>query len=898
MATHFLCSFHVMMPDEKVGDQEKPDQGTNPVMEDSTAMTIEFLRARLQSERSLSKSARDKAVELAKRVSELEKQLEIVRSEKESAENATQAVLEVLDSLEVVNISDKSDSDMEQDGNIHESKASSVTSARDNSINGGEDEGNSTTSRLRSDGDDEMSSSEVDTGKVEASQFLQKTLSWRGRDDTCNSKGNFYKKTPDQAARLKYSSIIVVRDSPKRRFGKSCRQIKRRSASAYVPDESSLLSDQGLGGDVSKCMGVKSEILDISHGCIKENAALVDRQLYVTKETMSGQTSGEEGAAKVHPESACLIEDQREKIDPTSSPYRSEGDINMDGALERISQLVNRYKAEESAQREWEERQVNSLTTGSSMPESQSDAVQEKIDGHNEQEPATPPQENLVKIDKEKQEQDCATLPQSNSSVIDTIKKQESSEVDCRRVHSGNHFVGASSREQGDFMRASLKEDVLVALAQAKLTIKHELDRAQPSNGGAIVPVAGPGVQRSSEAISSMEFPLNCSGLFRLPPDPRPEAFPSQVSSSRNYLDTSSNFSRPEPMTNRYPEIVPSFSRPELMASRYPDLGSGILRSERSFDRYPDLGSGFSGSDRSFDRYSDSSSGFSRSVPYFDPYYAMNTKFFSAERDFDRYSGSSLGFLRSEHGGAQYPDMGMNLMTPARPTDRYTNMNLGFKPPMPSGSRFPNSVSDTEARMATTSRNHPNNDTKTSRPSGNMHSYANLSPNINSEISTRERSMFTQTDMMARSDQSSTRKRDMFPKDEMLAKTDQSSMLSGTRFPYSGSDIEARMATTSHNHPYHDTITGKPSGNIHSYANLSPNINSEISTRERSMFPQTAMMATSDQCYTRERDMFLKDEMLAKADQSLNSSQNMRNEMPLGDRFSFWGGRNGPTGQG
>lgn len=37
-------------------------------MEDTTAMTIEFLRARLLSERSVSKSARQRADELAKRV--------------------------------------------------------------------------------------------------------------------------------------------------------------------------------------------------------------------------------------------------------------------------------------------------------------------------------------------------------------------------------------------------------------------------------------------------------------------------------------------------------------------------------------------------------------------------------------------------------------------------------------------------------------------------------------------------------------------------------------------------------------------------------------------------------------------------------------------------------------
>lgn len=43
----------------------------NSAMEDSKGMTIEFLRARLLSERSVSRTARQRADELAKRVSSL-----------------------------------------------------------------------------------------------------------------------------------------------------------------------------------------------------------------------------------------------------------------------------------------------------------------------------------------------------------------------------------------------------------------------------------------------------------------------------------------------------------------------------------------------------------------------------------------------------------------------------------------------------------------------------------------------------------------------------------------------------------------------------------------------------------------------------------------------------------
>ncbi|GMP22404.1 hypothetical protein CsSME_00000452 [Camellia sinensis var. sinensis] len=52
-------------------------------MGNSNTMTIDFLRARLLAERSVSSTARQRADELAKRVLELEEQLTTVSPEKE-----------------------------------------------------------------------------------------------------------------------------------------------------------------------------------------------------------------------------------------------------------------------------------------------------------------------------------------------------------------------------------------------------------------------------------------------------------------------------------------------------------------------------------------------------------------------------------------------------------------------------------------------------------------------------------------------------------------------------------------------------------------------------------------------------------------------------------------------
>jgi hypothetical protein len=70
-------------------DEQQQQQGMNassspPDREDLTArrMTIEFLRARLLSERSVSRDANQKAHNLSQKVLELERQLEIIIEQK------------------------------------------------------------------------------------------------------------------------------------------------------------------------------------------------------------------------------------------------------------------------------------------------------------------------------------------------------------------------------------------------------------------------------------------------------------------------------------------------------------------------------------------------------------------------------------------------------------------------------------------------------------------------------------------------------------------------------------------------------------------------------------------------------------------------------------------------
>ncbi|KAL6567984.1 hypothetical protein OROGR_001652 [Orobanche gracilis] len=95
---------------------EALDQRNSSIdIEESTAMTIEFLRARLLSERSVSRSARQRADELARRVMELEEQLKIVSLEKMKAEKATADVLAILESSGATDLSEEYDSSSDQE---------------------------------------------------------------------------------------------------------------------------------------------------------------------------------------------------------------------------------------------------------------------------------------------------------------------------------------------------------------------------------------------------------------------------------------------------------------------------------------------------------------------------------------------------------------------------------------------------------------------------------------------------------------------------------------------------------------------------------------------------------------------------------------------------------------
>ncbi|XP_022742133.1 uncharacterized protein LOC111293606 isoform X2 [Durio zibethinus] len=191
-------------------DQEKQDQRKTCNMEDSTK-TIEFLRARLLSERSVSKSARQRAYELVKRVSELEEQLKIVSVQRRKAEKATADVLAILENNGVSDISEELDSSSDQGAPFESNMDDGSTKEQESSVS----------SKVRRKESEELSGSDLDFSPVSG-----RSLSWKGRKSASHSP----EKYKDSLVRRRNSFASMGFSSPKHRQGKSCRQIRRRES--------------------------------------------------------------------------------------------------------------------------------------------------------------------------------------------------------------------------------------------------------------------------------------------------------------------------------------------------------------------------------------------------------------------------------------------------------------------------------------------------------------------------------------------------------------------------------------------------------------------------------------------------------------------------------------------
>ncbi|OEL33607.1 hypothetical protein BAE44_0005374 [Dichanthelium oligosanthes] len=264
-------------------------------MADSTAMTVDFLRARLLSERSVSRAAKERADELAKRVAELEEQVREVTAQRRQAERATDEVLAILETQGFGgHLSDDWASDQEDDSK----------SRGDTARAPGEEE----PSEAKGEAEDALSGTAQPGG-----------LSWKGRS-----------VSPHKATQLKqkhrrsYFYLLSSDSSPKYRMGQSCRKNKRRielsngSRSAAPPEG----DGDGAGNQ---------------------------------KRRHDGPDCTDDGQADMDDE---VGGDERSSGDGGGGQYviRCEKDGEMERVLERQAELIGQYEEEEKAQREWEKQ--------------------------------------------------------------------------------------------------------------------------------------------------------------------------------------------------------------------------------------------------------------------------------------------------------------------------------------------------------------------------------------------------------------------------------------------------------------------------------------------------------------------------------------------------------------
>ncbi|XP_028768410.1 uncharacterized protein LOC114726015 [Neltuma alba] len=527
-------------------------------MEDSNAMTIEFLRARLLSERSVSRSARQRADELAKRVEELEEQLKLVTLQRKKAEKATADVLAILENQGMTDFSEEFDlgSDEEMPGESGAGNDSSKGEERALSSKGRRHDSN------------ELSGSDADS-----SPGVGRSLSWKGRISSPQSFEKY--KNHNVRRRSSFSSV----SSAKHRLGRSCRQNKCRESRSVVEES----RDEPL-----KVNGYKN-VVHSSEGGPNCSDSCSD-------------TVRTESIIQEKGKSELKLADDNYNVDEYG------GERDMEKALEQQAQLIGRYEAMEKAQREWEEkfRENNNSTPDSCDPGNYSDITEER----EESKAQTPSSARVVtteEVHEAKSEAGCASISQElfKAETRDNVSKShdtgrhhnpnivtvsgsdliaqdnsdsvlvgnESSEISHHqqsdRRHQGPHSLGSNDSKPTDSFSTDVydglaqkdpssssrnKHDlyalvphkpqelsgVLDSLRQAKLSLQQELNRL-PLVGDGYTGKAIKALGSSSKTEERLDIPIGCSGLFRLPTDFSDEA-PGRPTAINSASHLSSNF--------------------------------------------------------------------------------------------------------------------------------------------------------------------------------------------------------------------------------------------------------------------------------------------------------------------------------------------------------------------
>jgi hypothetical protein len=503
---------------------EEEDQRKNANMEDST-MTIDFLRARLLSERSVSSSARQRAEELAKRVVDLEEQLKIVSLQRKKAEKATTDLLAILESNGISDVSgEEYDSRSDQEGSISDSRFDK---------NSGEEDEASPNEKVRS-------------------SLNGRSLSWKcGKNSSLSTDKKIYSRR-----RRSSSSLVSTGSSSAQNTAKSCRQIRRRETRSAM-DELQI---------------------DTSIRAVRNNEEAACTECFAKSLDTGADTSrvGSEDS-----EEKDLVDSTKKNTD---SHYINHNFVNMESALEHQARLIGKYQSEENAQREWEEKfgENNSCTPDSLDAGNQSDVTEERDEIKASVPPSTTENVEPADVHFPKEPEDQSPVPEFTFSK----SKNESNKEESLPDSQGSSHVGShSSLQKGTEASGSKKEltlvphgsssnleSVLKALNQAKMSLKQDLNKTPLLEGGRAIIQAPPPPPPEEFSVQRL------NGLFRVPTDYQYTEARLRYSTEP---DHATSYMQPNLNTDPYLSVQP-FRYPD---SRTPELE----RSLPSSGRYPYL---------------------------------------------------------------------------------------------------------------------------------------------------------------------------------------------------------------------------------------------------------------------------------------------------------------------
>ncbi|XP_009604941.1 flocculation protein FLO11-like [Nicotiana tomentosiformis] len=535
--------------------KEDQDQRKINGMEDSKT-TIEFLRAKLLAERSVSQTARQRADELSHRVSELEEQLKAVSLQRKKAEKATAAVLSILENHGINDASEEFSSGSDQETSLSDSKdAENKREGREISLSVKEKE----------DDADTFSSSEITSSPSTA-----RSLSWK------SDKGSSHyldrrKYTGSNRRRCNFAPSTGISSS--KRVGKSCRRIRRRDTRS-----------------------ASDELQNSSAECASE--ARPSSSNNGPKSLMDGAGNSDANQVQVTA-SGVSINGRRE----------DKSDKDMERALNQQAQLIGQYEAEEKAQREWEEkyRESNSYTRDSCDPGNYSDVTEERDDLKASQKPClagrtgkqnhankygaadipstekngttnsspSTPQVNMGCLEDKKSNRIVKSdspasefaRPMSNGNYLEShgqtpaYSHRQSFPVTRSAMHPGvctTSYSGDSSLQAGQgFQRgyelalvshntSNVAGSVLWDLEQAKLSLSQQINSSPPLRAGSSTTTMEHSIP-STRIEDRSEIPA----LLRLPTD-----FQLEATTTASYQGLASRFSSanyfPEPTTYKF----------------------------------------------------------------------------------------------------------------------------------------------------------------------------------------------------------------------------------------------------------------------------------------------------------------------------------------------------------